>query len=927
MVSGKIQFNKFVKGYLERFLKNNRNNILKKYHKDLTLYLQEEIYKEAFECLLMLMRGMKEENFLEGTNKEERYDFFDTYSGTDDFFVLLSSLFPILIERLDNKLEGIIKNYEIFIKNFENDFNILKEHYNWNEPDINNCNIKFGISDYHQNYQEVYIINDGTNYIVYKPRSGNNELYWNHILEWVNKYSEIKLPKINVYSQEQYQWQEFINSKSCELEEDIRVLYYKIGMLACLSYILNVTDLHLENIMVNGNKPYIIDLETLLQVKEDYSITTSTDELKNKIQDSVLSTHLLPTTSTYLQTDVDLSGITGFKGQIIKNGNKKIKDPFTDEMSLIKTDFIIKPKNNIGKLQGEEVNPKDYSNEMISGFSYLYNTILENSNEFLDIISDTDQLKDVKIRYIFRDTEMYGNLLEISRKPKYLSCKEELIDLLKAVEEIEIENNCEKVYRAEISNLYNGNIPYFYMRPFNNNVYGDNDSLCYKLKSYPIDGVRKRIFHINEQDKKFQCDLIKYSLLHFEKPWRNRKDLSYKDFSENNKKIDKKFILEEAKNIADFIINKSVLNRYTNTVNWMDISNAYPNWYIGSQDIGVYSGLSGNAIFFLMLYITTRAIKYKNFLEKILTTIELDLLKEDIEVGSAFNGKISVVYLYLMLYKHNFGWNYLDKAIDIIASTKEDILSNKEIDIIDGKSGVLLIVLNLHKLTGDRLWKTLAVTIGDSIINSIEFENNNSLYKKDDKIEILVDGFAHGIAGIAYAIGELYKITYKERYLNLIIKLNNINSKNYDDKLKNWFDLRVYDNEHLESAPIHWCHGAAGIGLMKIRLMDILDTNKDLSKAYNTVINKGLNLNCDSLCHGNFGNMDFIIEYNKMFRINDIEILNLAKNIIRCRNSSYINGVARDFESVNFMLGLSGIAYELLRLYNNNLPSVLLLEI
>ena len=44
-----------------------------------------------------------------------------------------------------------------------------------------------------------------------------------------------------------------------------RIFYIRFGEILALSYILNATDLHMENLIAYGEYPVIIDLETFIQ--------------------------------------------------------------------------------------------------------------------------------------------------------------------------------------------------------------------------------------------------------------------------------------------------------------------------------------------------------------------------------------------------------------------------------------------------------------------------------------------------------------------------------------------------------------------------------------------------------------------------------------------------------------------------------------
>lgn len=102
----------------------------------------------------------------------------------------------------------------------------------------------------------------------------------------------------------------------------------------------------------------------------------------------------------------------------------------------------------------------------------------------------------------------------------------------------------------------------------------------------------------------------------------------------------------------------------------------------------------------------------------------------------------------------------------------------------------------------------------------------------------------------------------------------------------------------------------------------------DIDRALKAVIKMGMYKENDSICHGNIGNLSFLIEYYNQFKDEDIkDIIIYRLNEVLLENSGkYKSGLAKDFESVDFMSGLSGIGYEYLRLINKSLPLVSLLE-
>ena len=104
--------------------------------------------------------------------------------------------------------------------------------------------------------------------------------------------------------------------------------------------------------------------------------------------------------------------------------------------------------------------------------------------------------------------------------------------------------------------------------------------------------------------------------------------------------------------------------------------------------------------------------------------------------------------------------------------------------------------------------------------------------------------------------------------------------------------------------------------------------NEDIEKAKEITIKRGLYKENDSICHGNFGNLSFLIELYKTSGDRVLKKIIYYRLVEIYENSTqlYKSGLSKDFESVDFMLGLSGMGYECLRL-KTDLPVISLLEI
>ena len=128
-----------------------------------------------------------------------------------------------------------------------------------------------------------------------------------------------------------------------------------------------------------------------------------------------------------------------------------------------------------------------------------------------------------------------------------------------------------------------------------------------------------------------------------------------------------------------------------------------------------------------------------------------------------------------------------------------------------------------------------------------------------------------------------------------------------------------------------WCHGAPGIGLGRLTALPCLEDSEvrqDIAIAIETTRTQGFGYN-HSLCHGDLGNLDLLIEACVRLGRADLQphINAIAARIVQdIRHHGWRCGNPLGVESPGLMTGLAGIGYGLLRLAEpTRVPSVLAL--
>jgi lantibiotic modifying enzyme len=138
---------------------------------------------------------------------------------------------------------------------------------------------------------------------------------------------------------------------------------------------------------------------------------------------------------------------------------------------------------------------------------------------------------------------------------------------------------------------------------------------------------------------------------------------------------------------------------------------------------------------------------------------------------------------------------------------------------------------------------------------------------------------------------------------------------------------------------VAWCHGAPGIGMARVDLHRLLPQEPEILAEAETAIRTtaatlapaaAQRLGNFSLCHGDGGNADLLIIAADLWDRPELRSQAEAagdRGIEQFENHGlpWPCGVSGAGETPNLMLGIAGIGYFLLRLYDSgNIPTVLL---
>ncbi len=388
--------------------------------------------------------------------------------------------------------------------------------------------------------------------------------------------------------------------------------------------------------------------------------------------------------------------------------------------------------------------------------------------------------------------------------------------------------------------------------------------------------------------------------------------------------------------------------RYNGQANWIgansDIVGNGARPYYAALKGAWYDGTSGVGWFLAQLHSVSGEKRHaKLAVEAIEQAISV---APKIEYGKlGFHaGQVGIAFSSIEIGEKTRSDEFIARGLHLLRELRSLQESEYTLDVIDGCAGAIPAIIRINQRYSDPALDTLLLKMGDYLLREAQAEHTGiSWNTMPEGASANLTGYAHGAAGIAAGLLELWHYTRDERYQKAAFAGFAYEDACYDVKQKNWLDFREYETANSTgeaSAPrcgCAWCHGAPGIGLARLRAFQLTDKESfrsaGLAAADTTAVHFSLrHLGNFSLCHGLFGNADLLLSASEItgderFAQKAEVVAAEAIEQFQKRNIPFPNGTPGDFNAPDMMLGQAGIGYGFLRLFDRTrFESVLLVH-
>lgn len=806
------------------------------------------------------------------------------------------------------------------------------------------------LSDPHGGGQTVKVIHfDTGEQVVYKPRSVALAGWFHQVVGWYNAVcSGPKLKALRVLDRGSHGWMEWAGPSPCHNRRQVEQFYERAGALLCLLYVLGGNDTHFENLVAVGEHPVAIDLETLLQ-----PLPVSFDDRRAAaasataaFADSVLRTGMLPRWSV----TVHPSGTVAFDDSALGAGNA-FRVPYqcwrgvgTDGIHWVNESRPPQCRGNLPVLGDGVVSSLDYTEHVVRGFSRTYRQLASDRDHVRNVLLPT--CRSLPVRFIFRGTAFYFMLRRYVQAPEFLTCgiafSLQLDTLSRAFVVVERKPQSWPIVEAEHAALQRLDIPCF--RTTTDGVDATDGAgrviaNCFVRSGY--DRVCERLQRLGPDDLQQQQAMITGSFV-ASQPVSVTQSAAFIELAGDDKRatpvLTDEALLATAEWVGDRLLDTAVRS-HDGSLCWLGLRFLPQAERFQLQPMGanLYDGNGGIAIFLAALARVTGNSVYEDAARRSIGLVT-ELLQEAVEnpqaaQGLGIGGAIgvgSLVYSVVRTADLLQDQELLGFALPSVEVISEAwIGADRSFDVLVGCAGTALALLRLHALTGDAQSLATARLCGQHLLaNRVVVGPQRMWLTLDQKP---MTGYSHGAAGLSYALAELYGATAQLQFLEAAREAIAFETACLQPERHNWSRHRPSDapDQHFGHS---WCHGAPGIGLARLGVLQVLSDPAIVEDIETSIAYlRGPQPRVDQVCCGNAGRLETLLVAAD--RLGRAELRDRARELAtsmvdRQQHSGDFTYRSDRFAfwSPAFFRGAAGIGYQLLRVIDPHLPSVLLWE-
>jgi type 2 lantibiotic biosynthesis protein LanM len=871
---------------------------------------------------------------LRGESAEERFKSFLGKLAEPACVLNLMREYPVLARQVMERIDQWVRFSLEFLLHLRDGWEEIQARFFPEGKPGMLAEARAGMGDHHREGRSVLWCRfTSGRRLIYKPRSLALDVHFQELLRWVNERgSHPPLRVLNILSRGDHGWVEFIEAGACGTADDANRFYQRQGANLALLYALEACDFHHENVIAAGEHPVLVDVEALFHARIQ-------EEAEDELEGSVMRAGLLPHREfgDGGSEGIDLSGMGAGRGQVTPYAVPAVRSGGTDEMRFVREYLPVSFEKNRPLLAGAQLNPQDYGDAIVHGFTSMYQTLIAHRDALLAADGPLQRFHDDEIRVLLRSTEVYGLLLWDSFHPDMLRDaldRDRLLDRLwLAVRELPL---LEQVISSERRDLLSADMPIFTARVSSRDL---SDSRGRRYAGFfpqtGMDRAKKRLVEFNEDNLDRQIWFIRASLASLV-AGEPAVTISECEPPVASGTATPKRLEEEALRIGERLQKLAMRGR--NGATWVGVGLVNDRaWSILPLGPALYDGVPGVALFLAYLGAHTGRDEFEELARLSLGPLrnQWKALPEDFPVG-AYSGLGGMIYMLCHLSALWEEEGLLDEAENIVRDLPAKIQKDPCLDLMGGAAGCLAALNSLYRLRpSDEVLCTM-LQCGEHLLRQAQPMEQGIGWLVKAVASRPLTGFSHGASGIAWALMQLAALTGDDRFRAAALQGLAYERSQFAGEAGNWLDLRpAASSEAVPRAQrcgTTWCHGAPGIALARLKMLEHVDDGElraEAVTALRTTLARSFGLG-HCLCHGDLGNLEPLLQAGLLW--DEAEWKTAAGSaaaavLAGMAEKGWLCGTQSHVETPGLMTGLAGMGYQLLRLARpERMPSVLCLQ-
>ncbi|SDM68801.1 type 2 lanthipeptide synthetase LanM family protein [Allokutzneria albata] len=800
----------------------------------------------------------------------------------------LWNTYPVLLRYVNEVLRSWLHERTVFAQRLVRDHAELRRVCG--EPIGELVSIDFGLG--HRGVAELAFEKLS---MIYRPHSVEADQSWAAVCAWFNgRGPRHDLLPVPVLAKENYGWMCHVAARPCRTVDEAKAFHWRIGALTALLYVLDGADVHHRNVIAHGEHPVLVDGQVLLRGRSAGAGGRAErhDPAAELLREGVLGVGMIGTRS-------------------------------------------------LTRIAGTAVDPREYREEMLTGFEWTYRAIAMDWTRWLAVDGLLSKFTDVPVRHVARDPDRYREVLAESLRPEHLR---DAVDRDRSLVALSA-NDCdgqppELLCNDELQALRAGVLPCYFTRGHSTQVFNrEGKQLGPMLAEPPIDIAIRRIAELTEPGLLRQLSLIRQAL-DVPAPGRAaRRGPSPEPERLPEDPLRYPEAVSDAVDLAKGLCRQAV--RRSGAIGWITLNPAGGgHWELGPAPKDLRAGTAGIGLFLSAVAAYTRDTEISGTAHAVADHLarwaadaaerlgRSALDRPDPGAFGSVGGLIHYLTHSAVLLDRQ---DLLGGAQSLLRPLAAHVQHDRRFDLVSGSVGAILVALGLHHVLPGSQALEVAHAAGRRLVLSPALVPGAGI------------GISRGASGIAYALARLHAVDPRPEYAEtvhaaLLHERDHLHPERHDWSAPRAAGCTAADG----NAPLlGWCHGVPGVGLARAGIAGLggeWDVRHDLDAAERATAlalfgeTGGLlaSVGDHGLCHGDLGALELLVL--AAHRRSDVDGLRRCGQAVRAvrdrgREAGWRTGPARPESVPGLMHGRAGIGYNLLRLVAPELvPSVLLLE-